>query len=109
MLLTLSCIDRAHTSETRELQLYVCPPPHSTTSLSHHPLPPINGVCACMCVCVLDMKDSAGYVGAIKEHFCSAGRCDDSFMRVPEEKRGNQEVDKVRDEEAEWHRAEERE
>ena len=46
------------------------------------------------------VKGSAGYVGAIKEHFCSAGRCDDSFMRVPEEKR-EPEVDEVRDEEAE--------
>lgn len=47
------------------------------------------------------VKDSAGYVGAIKEHFCSAGRCDDSFMRVPEEKR-EPEVDEVRDEQADW-------
>lgn len=49
----------------------------------------------------MHVKDRAGDVGAIKEHFCSAGRCDDSFMRVPEEKRWNREVDKVRDEEAE--------
>lgn len=49
----------------------------------------------------MHVKDSAGYVGAIKEHFCSAGRCDDSFMRVPEEKR-EPEVDEVRDEQADW-------
>lgn len=35
----------------------------------------------------MHVKDRAGCVGAIKEHFCSAGRCDDSFIRVPEEKR----------------------
>jgi len=44
------------------------------------------------------VKGRAGYVGAIKEHFCSAGRCDDSFMRVPEERRGSREED----EEADW-------
>ena len=46
------------------------------------------------------VKDGSGDVGAIKEHFCSAGRCDDSFMRVAGERSGTRRYE-VRDTEAE--------
>lgn len=67
MLLTLSYIDRAHCSETREKPLGTPPPPTA-----------INGV-RLLCE---HANERSGDVDAIKEHFCSAGRCDDSFMRV---------------------------
>lgn len=82
-LLTLSCIDRAHARETRKLQ---CETP------AEHPPPPATHYW-CMCSIRVHVRDSAGDVGAIKEHFCSAGRCDDSFMSVSElegEPRGRQ-------------------